>query len=237
MCVDLRILGEHTDGGFADRVAVPARNLHRLPAGYPFEKAAALPVSYQTAWRAVMSRAAVRAGEDVLVIGASGGTAAACVQIAARAGARVFAVTSGARNVERVRALGADVVYDRGLVDFSRQLYADTGRRGADVVIENVGQATWTGSVRALAKGGRLVTYGATTGPRVETDLRVVFWKQLSIMGTTMASRAEFEAMLAAALRGELDPVIDTVLPLESARDAHGRLEAGDQFGKIILTP
>lgn len=236
MCLKFRLLGEHTDGGFAQFVVVPARNLHRIPDDYPFEKAAALPVSYQTAWRAIMTRAAVRKGEDVLVLGASGGTAAACVQIAARAGARVFAVTSGAENVERVRALGAEVVYDRSEVDFSRQVYADTGKRGVDVVVENVGEATWKGSVRALAKGGRLVTFGATTGATVETDVRLVFWKQLQIIGTTMANRAEFEAMLEAAFAGELEPVIDSVLPLDRARDAHERLEAGGQFGKIVLT-
>src|SRR5690606_28977459 len=172
-----------------------------------------LPVSYQTAWRALLSRARLRAGEDVLVIGASGGTAAAAVQIARLAGARVFAVTSGAEKVERVRSLGAHVVYDRAEVDFSKQVYADTGRRGVDVVVENVGSPTWRGSVRALARGGRLVTYGATGGAQVELDLRVVFWRQIQVIGTTMASRGEFAAMLRVAARGELRPVIDTVLP------------------------
>lgn len=237
MCLTFRLLGEHTNGGFAEFVAVPARNLHGIPDGYPFEKAAALPVSYQTAWRAIMTRAAVRKGEDVLVLGASGGTAAACVQIASRAGARVFAVTSGAENVERVRALGADVVYDRDEVDFSRQVYADTGKRGVDVVVENVGQATWKGSVRALAKGGRLVTFGATTGATVETDVRLVFWNQLQIIGTTMANRTEFQAVLDVAFAGELEPVVDSVLSLDQIREAHERLEAGGQFGKIVLTP
>jgi NADPH:quinone reductase-like Zn-dependent oxidoreductase len=237
LCPGFRILGEHTDGGFAEYVVAPAASAYRLPDDYPFESAAALPVSYQTAWRAIHSRAGVRAGEDVLVLGASGGTAAACVQIAARAGARVFAVTSGAENVRRVRSLGAEVVYDRLEVDFSRQVYADTGKRGVDVVIENVGEATWAGSVRALARGGRLVTYGATSGAVVQTDLRVVFWKQLHILGTTMANRSEFEAMLESALRRDFEPVVDSVLPLDRARDAHERLEAGGQFGKIVLTP
>lgn len=237
LCASFRILGEHTDGGFAEYVAVPAANVYALPESISFEAAAALPISYQTAWRALVSRAQVRAGEDVLVLGASGGTAVAAVQIAKLTGARVFAVTSGAQNVQRVRDLGADVVYDRTEVDFSREVFRDTGRRGVDVVVENVGEATWTGSLRALARGGRLVTYGATTGHRAETDLRVVFWKQVQIIGTTMASRAEFEAMLRVALRGELPPVIDTVLPLSDARAAHERLEAGDQFGKIVLVP
>lgn len=237
LCPEYRIFGEHTNGGFAEYVAVPAANVYRIPDGLSFEAAAALPVSYMTAWRALVTRARVRAGEDVLVLGASGGTAAAAVQIARLAGARVFAVTRGAENVARVRALGAHVVYDRDEVDFSRQVYQDTGKRGVDVVVENVGEATWKGSIRALARGGRLVCYGATTGPRGEIDLRVLFWKQVEIIGTTMASRPEFEAMLRAAFRGDLVPVIDSVLPLERAREAHERLEAGGQFGKIVLVP
>ncbi|HEX2188590.1 MAG TPA: zinc-binding dehydrogenase [Longimicrobiaceae bacterium] len=237
LCPEYRILGEHTDGGFTEYVAVPAANVYRIPDELSFEAAAALPVSYMTAWRAVVGRARVRPGEDVLVLGASGGTAAASVQVAKLCGARVFAVTSGARNVARVRELGADVVYDREQTDFSRQVFQDTGRRGVDVVVENVGEATWKGSVRALARGGRLVCYGATTGPRAEIDLRVLFWKQLEVIGSTMASRPEFEAMLRAAFRGDLVPVVDSVLPLERAREAHERLEAGGQFGKIVLVP
>jgi NADPH:quinone reductase-like Zn-dependent oxidoreductase len=237
LCPDYRIIGEHTDGGFAEYVAVPAANVYRIPDATSFETAAALPIAYQTAWRAVVSRARVRPGDDVLVLGASGGTALAAVQVAKLAGARVFAVTSGAENGARLRELGADVVYDRTRVDFSKEVYRDTGKRGVDVVVENVGEATWKGSVRALAKGGRLVTYGATTGPRGEVDLRVLFWKQVEIIGTTMASRAEFEEMLRVAFRGDLRPVIDSVLPLERAREAHERLEAGDQFGKIVLVP
>ncbi|HEX2091516.1 MAG TPA: zinc-binding dehydrogenase [Longimicrobiaceae bacterium] len=237
MCPDFRIIGEHLDGGFAEYVAVPAANVYPIPDHVSFETAAALPVSYQTAWRALVTRARVRPGDDVLVLGASGGTAVAAVQIARLMGARVFAVTRGAEKAACVREIGAEVVYDRDEVDFSRQVYADTGKRGVDVVVENVGEATWKGSVRALAKGGRLVCYGATTGPRGEIDLRVLFWKQVEIIGSTMASRAEFEAMLRVAWRGELRPVIDRVLPLDRAREAHERLEAGGQFGKIVLVP
>ncbi|HLL48960.1 MAG TPA: zinc-binding dehydrogenase [Longimicrobiaceae bacterium] len=237
LCPEYRILGEHTDGGFTEYVAVPAANVYRLPDHVSFEAAAALPISYMTAWRAVVGRGRVKPGEDVLVLGASGGTASAAVQIAKLAGARVFAVTSGVDNVARVRGLGADVVYDRDQVDFSRQVFQDTGKRGVDVVVENVGEATWKGSVRTLARGGRLVCYGATTGPRGDIDLRVLFWKQVEIIGTTMASRPEFEAMLRAVFRGDLVPVIDSVMPLDRAREAHERLEAGGQFGKIILVP
>lgn len=237
MCLRYRIIGEHTDGGFAEYLAVPADHVHRIPDDLPFEDAAALPVSYMTAWRALHSRARLRAGEDVLVLGASGGTAIAAVQIAIDLGARVFAVTSGTANVERLRALGATFVYDRSTEDWSKAVFADTGKRGVDVVVENVGEATWKGSMRALAQGGRLVTYGGTTGPKVEIDLRVMFWKQLSVLGTTMASKAELEAMLDAVFTGRLRPVIDTVMPLDQAREAHERLEAGGQFGKIVLVP
>jgi NADPH:quinone reductase-like Zn-dependent oxidoreductase len=237
LCPQFRILGEHTDGGFAEYVAVPASALHAIPDDLSFETAAALPVSYQTAWRAVTSRVATRSGEDVLVLGASGGTAIACIQVARLVGARIFAVTHGPENVHRLRALGADFVYDRDQVDFAEEIQRDTAGRGVDVVIENVGQATWKQSLRSLAHGGRLVTYGATTGPRAELNLNALFWKQISILGTTMASHAEFAAMLAAALRGDLVPVIDSSFPLTSTRAAHERLESGTHFGKILILP
>lgn len=237
LCVRFRILGEHTNGGFAEYVVVPADHCYALPEEIRSTDAAAWPISYQTAWRALVTRARLRPGEDVLVLGASGGTALAAIQIAKLLGARVFAVTQGADKVARLRALGADVVYDRAEVDWSREVWRDTGKRGVDVVVENVGQATWEGSLRTVAKGGRIVTYGATTGPHGATDLRRVFWNQIDILGTTMASRAEFEAMLRVALRGQLPPVIDSVIPLERARDAHARLESGQHFGKIVLVP
>lgn len=237
MCVRFRILGEHTDGGFAEFVAADADHLYRIPNEMTFEEAAAIPISYMTAWRALTSRAALKPGEDVLVIGASGGTALAAVQIARLMGARVFAVTSGADKVERIRALGADVVYDRNQTDWSKAVFKDTGRRGVDVVVENVGAPTWAGSVRALANGGRLVTYGGTAGPKVELDIRGVFWRQIQVIGTTMASRGEFEDLLRVIFAGRLRPVIDTVMPLDDARRAHERLEAGGQIGKIVLVP
>jgi NADPH:quinone reductase-like Zn-dependent oxidoreductase len=237
MCERFRILGEHTDGGFAEFVAAEADHVYPLPDAMSFQDAAAIPISYMTAWRTLVTRAALRPGEDVLVIGASGGTALAAVQIARLMGARVFAVTKGAEKVERLRELGADVVYDRAEEDWSKAVFRDTGRRGVDVVVENVGAATWAGSVRALARGGRLVTYGATAGPKVELDVRSVFWKQIQVIGTTMASRGEFEDLLRVVFAGRLHPVIDTVMPLDQAREAHERLEAGGQFGKIVLVP
>ncbi len=237
LCPHFRMLGEHTNGGFAEFAVAPRSGVYPIPEAMSFETAACLPVSYQTAWRAIVSRAAVEPGEEVLVIGASGGTAIAAIQIAILAGARVHAVTSGSENVQRVRALGAEFVYDRNEIDFSKAVFQQTGRRGVDVVIENVGSPTWTGSVRALAPGGRLVTFGATGGHDVQVDLRRLFWRQLQLIGSTMAARHEFEAMLRAASAGLFEPVIDTIMPLSEARDAHERLEAGAQFGKIVLVP
>jgi NADPH:quinone reductase-like Zn-dependent oxidoreductase len=237
LCSRFRLLGEHTNGGFAEFAVAPASGVYPLSESISFETAACLPVSYQTAWRAIVNRAAVRPGEEVLVLGASGGTAIAAIQIALLAGARVHAVTSGPVKAERLRELGVEFVYDRHEVDFSRAVFQQTNRRGVDVVIENVGSATWAGSVRALAPGGRLVTFGATSGHDVQLDLRRLFWRQLQLIGSTMAARHEFEAMLAAASAGLIEPVIDSIMPLAEARAAHERLEAGAQFGKIVLVP
>lgn len=237
LCRRYRILGEHVPGGFAELVAVPERNLLRLPEDVAWERAAAAPLVYQTAWRALVGRAGLRAGETLLVTGASGGVATAAIQIAALAGATVYAVTSGPENVRRVRELGADVVVDRLEEDFSRAVWKATDRRGVDVVLDSVGEAMWEGSVRALATDGRLVTYGGTTGPEVTLDVRRVFWRQLRILGSTMASRAEFERVMGLVLEGRLEPVVDEVLPLEEIRAAHERLEGGEVFGKLVLTP
>jgi NADPH:quinone reductase-like Zn-dependent oxidoreductase len=236
LCVRFRILGEHTQGGLAEYVVVPARNLLAVPAGYPLERAAAAPLPFLTAWRGLVTRARLQPGETVLITGASGGVATAAVQLARHIGAKVYAVTTG-EHVEQVRALGADVVYDRAVVDFSQDLGRDTGGRGVDVVFDSVGSATWRGVLRSVARLGRLVVYGATTGPQAQLDLRALFWKQVDIMGTTMATQAEFEAVMKLVFDGVLTPVVDVVWPLAAARAAHERLESGAQFGKIVLRP
>ncbi len=236
LCVDFKIIGEHVNGGLAELVAVPARNLFRIPDGYPFERAAAAPLAYLTAWRALVRRGRVQAGNSVLITGASGGVSSAAIQIARHLGARVYAVTTS-ENVERVRELGADVVYDRKAEDFSRAVWRDTNKRGVDVVLDSVGEAIWQQCVRALARGGRLVSYGGTSGPKAELDIRVLFWKQLEIIGTTMSNQAEFEAVMQLVFAGKLQPVVDQVMPLDQIRAAHERLERGQQFGKIVLVP
>lgn len=235
LCVTYRILGEHTQGGFAEFVVAPARNLYPIPEGYPFAQAAAAPLAFLTAWRALVSKGRVQRGDAVLVTGASGGVSTAGIQIAKLLGAKVFAVTSTPW-VERVGALGADVVYDRLSVDYSRELWRDTAKRGVDIVLDSVGGASWSANVRGLARGGRIVVYGATTGYGAELDLRQVFWKQLEVIGSTMANRDEFRQAMGHVFAGRLKPVVDSVLPLDQARAAHERLEAGAAFGKIVLT-
>ncbi len=236
LCVHYRILGEHTNGGFAEYVAVPAANLYAVPASLPLEAAAAAPLATLTAYRALVTRGRLKRGESVLITGASGGVATAAIQIAKHIGARVHAVTS-APYVERVSALGADIVYDREQTDFSREVWRETDRRGVDVILDSVGEAFFAQNVRALARGGRLVIYGATTGPAARLDLRVVFWKQVEVLGSTMATPPEFRAAMALVVQGVVRPVVDRVMPLDQAAAAHEHLESGDAFGKIVLRP
>lgn len=237
LCESFQILGEHGAGGCAERVAVPARNLISLPDEFPYDVAAAAPLVYQTAWRALVTRAAVRRGETVLVTGASGGVSTAGIQIAKLAEATVFAVTSGPENVRRVRELGADLVIDRLEEDFAAVVWRETGQRGVDVILDSVGERIWESLERSLAPTGRLVTYGATTGALGAINIRRFFWRQLQVLGSTMANQAEFEEVMKLVLEGTLEPVIGEVLPLEETRRAHELLEAGQVFGKIVLVP
>ncbi|MGB1657650.1 MAG: zinc-binding dehydrogenase [Longimicrobiales bacterium] len=232
-----RIIGEHTQGGFAEYAVVPAENLLEIPKGFPSTDAAAAGLVFVTAWRALVTRARVRPGESILITGASGGVGTAAVQIARRAGAKVFAVTGGVENVTRTKALGADIVYDRFEVDFSREVWRDTYKRGVDVVFDTVGEEIWPKCLRALSRGGRLVTSGATTGSRGVTELRLVFWKQLEILGSTMGTPTEFREVMRLVFDGVFDPVIQEVMPLSDARRAHEILEGGQMFGKLVLTP
>jgi NADPH:quinone reductase-like Zn-dependent oxidoreductase len=236
LCEQYQILGEHVAGALAERVRVPCGNLLRLPDDFPVLRAAAAPLVFQTAWRALVGRARLRAGETVLVTGASGGVSTAAIQIARRLDARVIAVTSGP-HVEAVQALGADHVIDREREDLSTAVRKLTERRGVDVVLDSVGEKTWKSTVRSLARNGRLITYGATTGAEGCQDIRLVFWKQLQIIGSTMASHAEFVEVMGLVFDGSLEPVVDVVWPLERVGEAHERLEAGEAFGKIVLTP
>jgi NADPH:quinone reductase-like Zn-dependent oxidoreductase len=234
---EFRILGEHTQGGFAEYTLVPVENLVEVPEEVSFETAAAASLVSVTAWRGLMVRGGLRAGERVLITGGSGGVSTMAVQIARMAGAQVFVLTSGAENVERVRALGAHFVYDRMEEDWGKALSKDTGNEGVDLVFDSVGQAIWADCLKALGVGGRLVTYGATSGAAGETEIRMVFWKQLSILGSTMGTPKDYRSVMELVFRGELKPSIHTVLPLAEARKAHEILEAGEVFGKVVLVP
>jgi len=232
-----RIVGEHTQGGFAEYAVVPAANLLEIPEHVPFVTAAAAGLVSVTAWRALMTRGRLKPGERVLVTGASGGVATTAVRIAKLAGARVFAVTSGPENVARVRELGADVVYDRLKEDFSVSVWKDTGKKGVDLVFDSVGEAIWTRALRSLGVGGRLVTIGATTGAEGVDQIRLIFWKQLSILGSTMGTPREFRKVMRMVFDGRLEPVIHEVMHLADARRAHEMLENGEVFGKLVLIP
>ena len=234
---ELRIIGEHTPGGFAEYAVVPAANLVEIPPEVSFEDAAAASLVGVTAWHAVVVRGQVRPGERVLVTGASGGVSTMAIQIARYAGAVVHAVTSGADSVAQVRDLGAHFAYDRLETDYARQLWKDTGKEGVDLIVDSVGAATWQANLRALRQSGRLVCYGATTGPVGETNLPLLFWKQASILGSTMGTPADYRRAMQLVFDGVIRAPIDEVLPLERAREAHERLEAGKVFGKLVLKP
>jgi NADPH:quinone reductase-like Zn-dependent oxidoreductase len=236
LCDEFAIIGEHCWGGFAEYITVPARNLEAVPDDFPLVEAAAVPLVYATAWRMLVTRAQVRPGERVLVVGAGGGVNSAAIQIARLAGCEVWATTSSEEKMEAVRRLGADhVVNYVEDENWSKTIYQQSGKRGMDVVVDNVGSATWSASIRALAKGGRLVTVGATTGAVGETSIPQVFWKQLQIIGSTMSTRSEFHDVVSLVWKQALHPVIDRVIPLEALRQGHALLEAGEQFGKIVV--
>ena len=236
LCAEFKILGEHTTGGAAEYVSVPAVNVLPIPDSMSFEQAAAAPLVFLTAWRALISRARLRAGEDVLVLGAGAGVATAAIQIAKLAGARVFATSSSDAKLEKAKQIGADVLLNYTTQEWDREVFKLTNKRGVDIVFESVGAATWAKSVRALRRGGRMVVIGATSGPNPEEEIRQIFWKQIEIVGSTMSNQREFREVMKLVFAGKLTPIIDVVLPLERAREAHARLESGEQFGKIVLT-
>jgi NADPH:quinone reductase-like Zn-dependent oxidoreductase len=233
-CADYSVLGYMSDGGYAELVSVPVENIVLVPDHVDFISAAAFPLTFLTAWHMLVTRAALRSGDIVLVLAGSSGVGQAAIQVARVHGARVLA-TSGPSKMAAVRALGAEDVFDHYAEDFSTRARAATGGRGVDVVVEHVGEATWDRSVRALARGGRLVTCGATTGHRASIDLRHLFARQLSLLGSYMGRKSELLQAAALFFEGKLRPVIDEILPLADVRLAHERLEAARQVGKIVL--
>jgi len=230
-----RVIGEHLAGTFAEYVCVPARNVRVIPASIPGDIAAAYTLATLTAWRMCVTRAQVGPDDDVLIWGIGGGVALAALQICKARGAHVRVTSSRADKLDRARALGADDLIDHTQGDVGAMVRARTGKRGVTVVIDSVGTATWSQSLGALGRGGRLVTCGGTSGAMVETDVRKLFWNQWTLMGSTMGSNAEFSAVTNALIAGELTAVVDRVFPLHEGRQALERLTAGAQFGKIVL--
>jgi NADPH:quinone reductase-like Zn-dependent oxidoreductase len=236
MCVEYRIFGEHRPGGMAEYTTVPARNLLRLPEAVSFEAAAAAPACYTTAWRGLITTGRLRAGEDLLVVGASGGVGTAAILIGRYAGARVLALVGDDGKADKAAALGAIPIIRRDHPEFSHRVrkYAE---RGVHLVIDPVGAATWPESIRSLRPGGRMVICGASGGERPELDIREVYQRHRRIIGAPMGNLSDFHAVMALVFRGAIRPVIHTVLPLAEIREAHRIFQSREHFGKIVLIP
>jgi len=235
LCVRFRLLGEHLPGTIAEYVVVPTHNVLPIPDTVPITEAAAFTLATLTAWRMIVTRANVRPDDDVLIQGIGGGVALAALQICKHIGAHVWVTSTSDAKLERARALGADETINSRTTDVAREIRARTNKRGVDVVVDSVGQATWDASLGALAKGGRLVTCGATTGPMVATDERKLFWNQWSILGSTMGNDAEFASVVAELSNGNLYPPIDSTFDITDGRAAFERLAGAEQFGKIVI--
>lgn len=234
LCHCARILGEHRHGTFAEHVALPARSLVKLPEGADMDQAAVLGVAYLTAWRMVFGKAPAGPGSVVLVQGAGGGVSYAAVQLARMAGARVIVTTSGADKLAHFRALDIEAI-DYRAEDVAKAVLALTGGEGADLVIDNVGERTWGASLRALARGGHLVTCGATTGAHPSADIQRLFVRQLSVHGSTMGSMEEFRRLVLAWQGGGFAPLIDRAFPLAEVPAAFAHLEDPARMGKILI--
>jgi NADPH:quinone reductase-like Zn-dependent oxidoreductase len=237
LCRAYDVIGRRRNGGYAERVVVPAVNCLPYPENLSWEEAAAVPLVFLTAWHMLVTRARVRPGEDVLVIGAGSGVGSAAVQVARLHGARVLATAGGPVKLERARALGAHEVIDHASEDVARRTRELTGRKGADVVVEHVGGRVFEAGVAALARDGRLVTCGATIGAKVSLDLNLLFGRHLTLLGSWMGRKSDLNDVLRHVASGALRPVVDSVRPLAEARAAHERIEAREHFGKLVLVP
>jgi NADPH:quinone reductase-like Zn-dependent oxidoreductase len=235
LCASFGVIGEHRAGTAAEYVVLPADNLAPVPPAMPWPQAAAFSLATLTAWRMLTTRAALRPGETVLIWGIGGGVAMAALQIARHLGARTVVTSGSDAKLEAASRLGADVTVNHATGDVVAEVRRATGGRGADVVADSVGQARWQDSLRALRRGGRLVTCGATSGPMVSIDLRRLFWHQWSLLGSTSGSRREYAEVVALAHQGLLWPLVDRTVPLDQALTALARLERGEQVGKLVI--
>ncbi len=235
-CAEIKLLGGAVDGGYAERVVVPARNVFSMPEGVSFVQAAAIPVAFLTAWHMLVTRGGLKPGDTVLVIGASSGIGSVAIQIAKLYRARVLATAGTPEKRRRCLVLGADEAIDRHTQSISQEVRRMTGGRGADLVFEHVGPATWAESLKALARRGRLLICGQTTGNEVALPLIQFFAQNQTIHGTYIGTAGEFFQVLRLVEDGKLSPVVDSVFPLAEAAEAHRRMERGEHFGKIVLS-
>ncbi|MDX6269490.1 MAG: hypothetical protein QOD28_713 [Acidobacteriota bacterium] len=237
LCAAYDMLGYRRDGGYAELVAAPAVNVIPKPANLSWEEAAALPLVTVTAWHMLVTRARVEPGEDVLIHAAGSGVGSVGIQIAKLRGARVIATAGSDEKLEKARALGADDVVNYTRADWPKEVRRLTNKKGVEVVFEHTGAETWPGSISSLARDGRLVTCGATSGYDARTDLRQVFYRHLSLLGSFMGSKAELLDAMKFVERGQIRAVVDRTLPLAEARRAHELMEDRAQFGKLVLVP
>ena len=233
-CLKYGIAGEHFDGYQAELIALDESMVFPMPSGISFEEGAAIPLVYLTAWEMLVNKAHVKPGDTVLVIAASSGVGSAAVEIAKLYGARVIA-TAGTAKLEKAKALGADAVLDHYKQDIAKEIKSLTAGRGVDIVIDHVGLATWQASLRSLAKGGQLILCGSTSGPEVKLDLRFLFLRQQSVIGSTMGRRGDLLHVLKHVEAGNLRGIVDKVFPFTEVAAAHAHLESGQQFGKVVL--
>jgi NADPH:quinone reductase-like Zn-dependent oxidoreductase len=235
-CAAFGIVGENSDGSYAEFVSVPAHIVLPIPDSMSFEEAAAAPLVFLTAWSMMVVKGNIRPGEDVLILGAGAGVGTAAIQIAKMVGCRVFATASSDEKLRRAKDLGADVLINYKVNEFDKKIRELTNKRGVDVVVDYVGADTWVRSLRSARRGGRVLTCGATTGFAPQTDLRQIFFRQVQVIGSTMGSPREFLDVMKCVFRGQLKPVIDCVLPLSEARKGHELIEQRAVFGKIVLS-
>jgi len=236
-CKQFSIIGEHGWGTFAQFFKVPEINVFKLPDTFPLDKAAATPLTFLTAYRMLTTQANLKAGEIIFIHGAGGGVSSAAIQIAKYLGATVIATTSTSEKVRKTIELGADHVINYiEMKDFIKYVYLElTKKHGIDVVIDNVGQATFPTSIRLLRPGGRLITCGATSGPSTKIDINQIFWKHLEIKGSTMSNQNEFHEVMNLVIKGKINPIIDTIYPFDQVKEAENYLMEGKQFGKVLL--
>lgn len=237
LCRHYKILGENTQGGYAEYIAVPEANIAPYPERLDFPQAAASILPFLTAWQMIVHKAQTKPGDTVLVHGAGSGIGVAAIQIAKLHGARVIATASTEDKLARARDLGADVTVNYTTADFVATCKQETGKRGVDAVIEHVGGEVFAQSIRAVRAGGRIVTCGATAGFHPNIDLRHIFFRQVEVLGSTMGSKADLLAVLSHVQAGRLHPVVHEILPLARAADAHRLLEERRAFGKVVLVP